>query len=406
MAAPAAVARAASSPATSVTASLEGVYEAALHVPAADVGGIRAGTLHTGSAAGHEWAIASFTPARSAAKKVAVNFQDGAATGVFTKTGGTWRLVQTGLYGCGDGLPASLKSAWHLADPAACSTPATAQRASAQRALAALPAPARAAAKAASTTKTATAPAATSTAGPRSAIAAIALSQVGVEDTPAVTNFNGVDCDPYSTLVAGFSADSDGCGYDAGFGVENENETWCSDFNKWVWQQAGITADMNTLNAGAVSFYDWAVAEGQTPQLDTGTPQAGDSVVFFGPGNFPDFADHVGVITSVSSDGTIDMVNGDFAATPDVHAEYDTGITSLSSFGAQVEGPGEQWILVTPPTTAQQPSPTGGITGPPIAVAGDHRLDSARSVRSRAARSALTTGRSGTAARRTPPERT
>jgi hypothetical protein len=370
VAAPASAASAASSPAASVAASLEGTYEAALHVPAADVGGIRAGTLHTGSASGREWAIASFTPARSAAKKIAVNFQDGAATGVFTKTGGTWRLVQTGLYGCGDGLPAALKSAWHLADPAACSTPATAQRASAQRALAAMPASARAAARAASAAKTATARAATSSAGVSQEIAAIALSQVGVEDTPAVTNFNGVDCDPYSTLVAGFSADSDGCGYDTGFGVENENETWCSDFNKWVWQQAGITADMNTLNAGAVSFYDWAVAQGQTPQLDTGTPQAGDSVVFFGPGNFPDFADHVGVITSVSSDGTIDMVNGDFAATPDVHAEYDTGITSLSSFGAQVEGPGEQWILVSPPTTAQQPSPTGSIAGPSVAVAG------------------------------------
>ena len=143
-------------------------------------------------------------------------------------------------------------------------TPATAQRASAQGALAALPAPARAAAKAASAAKTATAPAA-STADLGQQIAAIALSQVGVEDTPAVTNFNGVDCDPYSTLVAGFSADSDGCGYDTGFGVENENETWCSDFNKWVWQQAGITADMNTLNAGAVSFYDWAVAERPDP---------------------------------------------------------------------------------------------------------------------------------------------
>src|SRR6202050_2949746 len=240
VAAPAAPARAGYSPAPAVTASLEGVYEAALHVPAADMGGIRSGTLHTGSAAGREWAIASFTPARSAAKKVAVNFQDGAATGVFTKAGGTWRLVQTGLYGCGDGLPASLKSAWHLADPAACSPPATAQRASAQRALAALPAAARAAAKTASTTKTATAPAATSTAGLSQQIAAIALSQVGVEDTPAVTNFNGVACDPYSTLVAGFSADSDGCGYDTGFGVENENETWCSDFNKWVWERAGI----------------------------------------------------------------------------------------------------------------------------------------------------------------------
>src|ERR1700728_5366923 len=88
LAAPPAVARAAPSPATSVTASLEGVYEAALHVPAADVGGIRSGTLHTGSAAGHEWAIASLTPARSAAKRGAVNFQDGAATGVFSNTGG------------------------------------------------------------------------------------------------------------------------------------------------------------------------------------------------------------------------------------------------------------------------------------------------------------------------------
>jgi PKD domain/CHAP domain len=368
VAAPAGAASAASSPGTSVTASLEGAYEAALHVPAADVAAIRPGTLHTGSASGREWAIASFTPAKSAAKKVAVNFQDGAATGVFTKTHGTWRLVQTGLYGCADGLPASLKAAWHLGGAAACSTPATAQRASAQRALAALPASARAAAKAASTAKTARA--ATSTADFSQQIAAIALSQVGVEDTPAVTNFNGVDCDPFSTLVAGFSADSDGCGYDTGFGVENENETWCSDFNKWVWQQAGITADMNTLNAGAVSFYNWAVAQGQTPQLDTGTPQAGDSVVFFGPGNFPDFADHVGVITSVSSTGTIDMVNGDFAATPDVHAEYDTGITSLSAFGATVEGPGEQWILVTPPTTAQQPVPTGAIVGPSVAVAG------------------------------------
>ena len=107
------------------------------------------------------------------------------------------------------------------------------------------------------------------------AIASIALSQVGVSDTPAVTNF-AIDCDPYSTLVAGFSANADGCGYDTTFSVRNENETWCADFNKWVWQQAGVTADMNTLNAGAVSFYDWAGQQGETPAADTGTPAAGD----------------------------------------------------------------------------------------------------------------------------------
>jgi PKD domain len=64
------------------------------------------------------------------------------------------------------------------------------------------------------------------------------------------------------------------------------------------------------------------------------------------------------------------MVNGDFAATPDVHVEYDTGITSLSDFAASVDGPGEQWVIVTPPTVAQQPAPTGTISGPRVAVAG------------------------------------
>ncbi len=367
---------AASSPAAPVPAALAGAFAAARHLPRADVGGIRASTLRVGSAAGRTWAIASFTPARSAAGKVAAGFQDGAGTGVFTLAHGTWHLVQTGLYGCGAGLPAALKTAWHLGDPAVCGQSPAAERAAAQRALSTLPAPARAAAKAAAAARTArtatVAPAAaTSTAGLAQKIAAIALNEVGVSDTPVVTNFNGVDCDPFSTMVAGFSADSDGCGYNTGFGVENENETWCSDFNKWVWQQAGVTADMNTLNAGAVSFYNWAVDQGQSPQIDTGTPQAGDSVLFFAPGNFPDFADHVGIITSVSSDGTIDMVNGDFSGGPDIQAQYDTGITSLTAFGEAVEGtPGEQWALVTPPTTAQQPSPVGRMFGPAVAVAG------------------------------------
>jgi PKD repeat protein len=379
MAAPAAAAPAVSSPgasaaAASVSSALQGAFAAARHLPASDLGGVRAGTLHVGSAGGREWAIASFAPAKSAAPKVAAGFQDGAGTGVFSQAHGVWRLVQTGLYGCGNGLPATLKKAWHLGDPALCSQSPAAERAAAQRALSALPAPARAAAKAAAAPArpATTAPAAaTGTAGLAQRIAAIALSQAGVGDNPVVSNFNGVDCNPYTTLTAGYTADSDGCGPSTGFGVENENETWCSDFNKWVWEQAGVTADMNTLNPDAVSFYDWAVEQGQTPQIDTGTPQAGDSVLFFAPGNFPSWADHVGIITSVSSNGTIDMVNGDFAGGPDIAAVYDTGITSLSAFAAASEGtPGEQWALVTPPTTAQPPAPSGHLSGPAVAVAG------------------------------------
>jgi hypothetical protein len=64
------------------------------------------------------------------------------------------------------------------------------------------------------------------------------------------------------------------------------------------------------------------------------------------------------------------MVNGDFSGGPDISAQYDTDITSLSTFAAEVEGPGEEWALVTPPTAAQQPSPTGRLSGPKVAVAG------------------------------------
>jgi hypothetical protein len=101
---PAVAAEAASSPGTSAAAGLAGAFEAARHIPAADLAGVRAGTLHTGSSDGREWAIASFTPARAAVQKAAADFQDGAATGVFTKKNGTWRLVQSGLYGCAAGI--------------------------------------------------------------------------------------------------------------------------------------------------------------------------------------------------------------------------------------------------------------------------------------------------------------
>jgi PKD domain/CHAP domain len=354
--------------------ALAQAFTAGRHVAGSAVGSIRPGSLHTGTADGTQWAIASFLPKKSDSPELAIGFQDGAATGVFERTNGSWRLVSTGLYGCAVGLPAALKKAWHIDSPSLCTESASSQAAAARKALAAMPAKARAAAsnarEAAATEQSAASPAAAGSSGLSQTIAAIALSQVGVQVNPQVPNFDTVDCDPYSTMVAGFSADSDGCGYNSAFKVENENETWCADFNKWVWQQADVTADMNTLNAGAVSFYTWAVQQGQNPQLDTGTPQVGDSVLFFSPGNFPDFADHVGIITSVSANGTIDMVNGDFSANPAIHAEYDTGITNLSAFAASVEGSGEEWALVTPPSTAQQPNPTGHMVAPRVAVDG------------------------------------
>jgi PKD domain/CHAP domain len=359
---------------TGTAAELTQAFEAGQHLLGSAIGGIRPGTLHTGTAEGTEWAIAAFTPSASASKQVAAGFQDGGGTGVFRIQNDSWRLIGTTLYGCGEGLPATLKQAWGLADPAGCTATVATQRAAAERALSALPATARAAASAA--TGAAATPEATPEAAVRGstpaeldqAIASIALSQVGTSDTPASTSF-AADCDPYSTLTAGFSANADGCGYDTTLGVQDENETWCADFNKWVWEQAGVTADMNTLNAGSVSFYDWAGQQGETLTADTGTPAVGDSIVFSEPGLVGVYADHVGIVTSVNPDGTINMVNGDFLGSSAIHVEYDTNI-SLTSWAAANWGTGEEWFLVTPPATAQQPAPAVTMSSPRTAVTG------------------------------------
>src|SRR5215469_8843304 len=358
-------------PGGSATATaLTQAFQSSRHIPGSDIGGIRPGSLHTGTADGTEWAIATFTPSASAGKQVAAGFQDGAATGVFVNRSGRWRLVKTGPYGCGAGLPAALQEAWGLANPPGCTASVASQRAAAQHALSAFPARAQAAARAAASAKaTPQTPAADSApADLGQKIASIALSQVGLTVTPPSTSF-ARDCDPFSSLTAGFSANSNGCGYDTTFGVRTENETWCSDFNKWVWEQAGVTADMNTLNAGSVSFYDWAQQQGETLAADTGTPAVGDSIVFFEPSLVGVYADHVGVVTAVHPDGTIDMANGDFGGSPSIHVEYDTNI-SLTSFAAATWGAGEEWFIVTPPTVPQQPVPAATMSAPHTAVTG------------------------------------
>ncbi|ACU76287.1 PKD domain containing protein [Catenulispora acidiphila DSM 44928] len=341
--------------ATSTAASLTQAFAAGRHVDDTAIGGIRDGSLHTGAADGRTWAIAAFATAETAKPQEAVGLQD-ADTGVFVQTGSSWHLVSTGLYGCAVGLPAALKTAWGISASSVCTGSAPAEQAQARKALAA-------------DTQAATTPADTTPLGQK--IADIALSQVGVQTDPPVPNFSTIDCDPYSTLVAGFSSDSDGCGFDSSFNVRNQNETWCADFAKWVWQQAGVTADMNTLNAGAVSFHTWAVHQGQNPQANSGTPEPGDAVLFYSPGRLPNgFADHVGLVSAVHPDGSIDMVNGDFSGGAAVNVQYDQNITDLAAFAASVEGPGEQWALVTPPTTAQQPNPAGTMDAATVAVDG------------------------------------
>lgn len=329
------------------TAALAATYVAARHLPPGTQATIRAGSLHTGTAGGANWAIADFTPAPTDSAAVQTAFQDGASAAVFRQVPGeAWRMVQAGPYGCGFGLPAALVTSFGLASPAICHTNRAADISAAKQA-----------------------PRSTGTIGQK--IADIALSQIGVGVTPAMANFGIVDCDPYSTLVGAQSPNADGCGLNSNFTIENQNEEWCSDFAKWVWQQAGVTVDMNTLNAGSVSFYDWGVDQEQNVTPDTGTPAVGDAVVFFPPGTITPttYADHVGLVTGINPDGTINMANGDFSGDPDIDVQYDTEI-SLTSWASSIWHQGEQWVLIAPPGTAQQPTPAVALGGPSRAVAG------------------------------------
>lgn len=344
------VARAAEPPGASSgadAAALAATYAAARHLPPDAVGSVRAGSLQAAAADGANWAIADFVPAASDTTAVKSAFQDGASAAVFRQDPGQgWRLVQAGPYGCGYGLPASLVTSFGLAEPASCHASTTAQRGAAQQA-----------------------PRGTATLGQD--IAGIALSQVGVGVAPVMPTFGTVDCDPYSTLVGAQSPNADGCGFNTNFNIQNQNEAWCSDFAKWVWQQAGVTVDMNALNAGSVSFYDWGLDQGETLVPDTGTPAVGDAIVFFPPGTITPtrFADHVGLVTGVNADGTINMANGDFAGGPDISVQYDTDI-SLTSWASGIWHKGEQWVIVTPPAGTQQPDPAVRVSGPSRALAG------------------------------------
>ena len=348
--------------------ALAQAYAQGRHIPRSAVGALRGGAAHlaTDTATGTEWALAGFLPSAAAGSRLTVNFQDGAGQGLFEKaSGGDWTLVPTPTEAsCATTVPAAVKAALGLTGAAVDCDAASARPSAATRA--AVESAAKAATKAAAGQA-----AGTADPGLGAKIADIALGQVGLATTPAETSFDGVDCDPFSTLDAAFSPNADGCGPDAAHRVQNQNEEWCSDFAKWAWAQGGVTADMNTLNAGAGSFYTWALDDGQAPVADAGTPAPGDAVLFYSPGavTAAKYADHVGVVTSVNADGTVNMVNGDFLGSTGITVEYDQNL-DLTPWAADTWGAGEQWVLVTPPTAAQKPNPAATVIAPRTAVAG------------------------------------
>jgi len=103
-----------------------------------------------------------------------------------------------------------------------------------------------------------------------------------------------------STNSAGSRAFDSSCTGNGG-----QPEYWCADFARWVWARAGA-ARTGELTAAAGSFYTYGVRH----KTLHSRPAVGDAVVFGYAGN--GYADHVAIVTSVRSNGTIETVSGDW----------------------------------------------------------------------------------------------
>lgn len=304
------------------------LYAAYRHLPVTDIARVVPGMVHGAvvSPGGEDWAAITFTPAASAAVSVDVTFQDGASAGVFARpAGGTWTMKGLGgePLGCGARLPAAVRALWQLS---ACTTPAVPP------------------------STPGNAPAVTPAASANTAMALtaeIARSQVGIADNPRVTSFSGLDCDPYTAFEASWVSKS-GCGTDSTFGTKDATEFWCADFAKWVWRQGGVTSDLSVLTPAAASFYTWGKDHGESMSEDPKTPQVGDAVVFY-PGTAPNgsYADHVGIVTAVNSNGTVNLANGDFLGSSNISVQGNDNV-SLKSWAASIWGSGETWTFVSP----------------------------------------------------------
>ncbi len=309
--------------------ALVAAYALFRDIPAGDVSVVRPGTVRTAYDRSTKtyWATASFLPSTRASTAVLLGFQDGGSTGLFSRHGSAqWRMIGYGSQpvSCSSSLPAAVRRSWH-ASTSEC------DRISGDR----------------TRSGPLARPDISSAADPLT-IAVVAEQNVGVGDTPASTSFS-FDCDPFTTLV-GVGASTSGCGVDPRFKVQNENEQWCSDFSKYVWEQGGVTADLSTLDPASASFYQWALDQGQHPSFDSGTPQVGDAIVFYPSSDkAPNatFADHVGLVVGVNSNGTLNLVNGDFSGSTNITVQQNDNI-SVGSWAASIYGSGEHWIYVSP----------------------------------------------------------
>jgi len=134
-------------------------------------------------------------------------------------------------------------------------------------------------------------------------IAAIADSQVGYST------------DPDNSYCNKFSAYWDAGTADCPSGETSEE--WCADFAAWAWQKAGVRFTYSygpgAINAGAVSFYEWGLANGEWHPATSGyRAEPGDVAVYGLSLGADPFAVHVAIVTDdLPGQRGPDVINGD-----------------------------------------------------------------------------------------------
>ena len=306
---------------------LMGLYAAYRHIPVISIAPESAQVLAARQGNGTAWAMVRWQPSARAGQTAAAGFQDGAGTVIFTRPrGGAWTVAGLGGQpsGCAVRIPHAVRRLWHLPGCLALEGQAVPRLRG------------------------------TAGGGVTGALVKIALAQVGVADNPPVTGFSRPDCNPYTTLVGNpLGASSRHCKTSSNgsyfHGVQDVSEFWCADFTKWVWKQAGIPG-LGALTPAAASFYTWGTEHGERISFG-GTPRAGDAVVLYPPATEApngSYADHVGIVTAVHADGTVNLVNGDFLGPANIAVRY-VAHAHLSAWASRVEGSkGEKWALVSP----------------------------------------------------------
>mgnify|MGYP001316336912 CR=1 FL=1 len=107
-------------------------------------------------------------------------------------------------------------------------------------------------------------------------------------------------------------------------------EYWCADFAIWVWRNAGY--DVSGLDAASISFATYGVKHHST----RAAPKVGDALVF-NKTMSTTWAAHVAIVTAIDPDGSVVLVNGDWAGESgsEVHFATTASVKATTIPGAQ-----------------------------------------------------------------------